>query len=165
MKIKNGVVKNINKKILSGAVALTLLTVSLTGCTSQKYQKFEYSVNEQGEYQVNGTIDYELLKNCWFLVIDNPKYNIKEFYICDGIYHWAKYSEDCYSYANIFNNQEVFNPKKDGNRSIIFSTKVDEFLLAYNNVKANYTKEDIEQLLEQMKNNYEKENNKQLIKQ
>lgn len=80
MKLKNGKIGNINKKLLAGALALTFAATSLTAC-SEESGKFDYSVNEQGVYEVAGTIDYQKFKYCSFLVIKNSSYDILEYYI------------------------------------------------------------------------------------
>ena len=51
MKFSKGNIKNINKKLLAGTLALTLLTTGLSGCTSIK--DIEYRRNEQGIYSGN----------------------------------------------------------------------------------------------------------------
>ena len=54
MNIKNGRIKNMNKKLIATALAFTLVTVPLTGC--EGYETFEYTTNEQGEYVASGKI-------------------------------------------------------------------------------------------------------------
>ena len=167
MKFSKGVVKNINKKLLTGTLILTLVTTPLTGCSSSTMDcnRFEYSVNEQGEYDVSGTVDYEVLKEYYFLVVENSSYNTTEFYICYKDFHHRKYQQSYNTYYNIFNNQEIFDESLEDNRTILFSGKLEDYLFAYNKIKANYKKEDVEQILEEMKKNYLKENNKQLVKE
>ena len=52
MRLKKGKVSNINKKLLTSVLTLTLLTTSLTGCTKD----FNYNKQVQnGEYVVEAT--------------------------------------------------------------------------------------------------------------
>lgn len=46
MKIKNGIIKNINTKLLSGALALVLTTTGLSGCSNRE---LKYEINDEGK--------------------------------------------------------------------------------------------------------------------
>jgi len=148
MKFSKGKINNINKKILAGALAMTLVMVPMSGCALEEYVKFEYSVSEDGEYESSGKVDYELLKKYEFIVIENKTYETQEFYICEYVPTYigrvnVKLLSD-QSYINVFNNKTVFKVDTD---------------------QKYYTVEDVELIFEGMKENYLKENNKQLVKE
>ena len=167
MKFSKGKIGNVNKKLLVGSLVLTMLVTPLTGC-SVGYTNFDYSVNEQGVYEVSGIIDYELLKDYYFLVIENSNYNATEFYICERVTYYRNNRPVGYNYKDVFNNKSVFaNENKDVEhvREIVFSDSVENYLYATKNIKANYTKEDVEKILEGMKESYLNQNNKQLVKE
>ena len=161
MRFSKGTIKNINRKLITGALALTLITTGLASCSGENIV-FDYSVNEQGEYEVNGNVSYERLDKCRFVVIENTSYNVMEFYICKYV---AQPGSGIYSYPNYFN---VFNGQRindnSNSRKIVHSEILEDYLYATSNIKANYTVEDVEQILEEMKQNYLKQNNKQLVK-
>lgn len=164
MKFSKGTVKNINKKLVSGLLVLTLTTTGLAGCV--QYNNFDYSVTEQGEYQVSGVIDYELFKNYRFIVIENKENNTNEFYICKAKHIIPTYTRHYYVYFNVFNNEKVFDENKaDGTRNLICFATLENYLYATNNIKKYYTIDDIEQIFNEMKENYLNENNKQLVKE
>lgn len=167
MKFDKGTIKNINKKILAGALSLALVTSGLVGCSTTELNSFEYTTDEQGQYVVSGTIDYECLSSRYFLVIDNPDYNTVEYYIGSkgGIY--SRWTGNSYYYNNILNNKRVFSEeslKQEKNRKLLVCEQLDDYLYATGNIKASYTVEDVEQILEELKTGYEKENSKQLVK-
>lgn len=163
MKIKNGKIKNINKKLISGALVFTLVMVPLTGC--EGYEKFEYTTNEQGEYVASGRIDYELLSGYYFLVIENSTYNVVEYYIADEIKHTGVYSPTYSTYEDIFSGQQIFTTKDSDSRKILICDDLEDYLYASNNVKASYSIEEVEAMFEELKQNYLKNNGKQKIKE
>ena len=163
MKFGKGTVKKINKKLVSGLLALTLTTTGLSGCV--QYNNFDYSVNEQGEYQVSGVVDYELFKNYRFIVIENEKNNMNEFYICKAKHFTPTYGRHYYVYIDVFNNQKVFNENKiDDMRDLVTFETLENYLYETDNIKEFYTIDDIKQIFNEMKANYLKENSKQLVK-
>lgn len=162
--ITNSKIKNINKKIVAGALVFSLATVPLTGCV--KNETFEYTVNEQGEYVASGKIEYNLIKTHCFLVIENSDYDAIEYYIVDEIKNYARQHELIgVSYIDIFNNQVVFDTRANGNRKILVCNKLEDYLYATNSIKASYTKEEVEIIFEQLKEDYIKENVKQKVKE
>jgi len=168
MKFSKGKINNINKKILAGALAMTLVMVPMSGCALEEYVKFEYSVSEDGEYESSGKVDYELLKKYEFIVIENKTYETQEFYICEYVPTYigrvnVKLLSD-QSYINVFNNKTVFKVDTD-QRKMIYSETLENYLYSTDNIKKYYTVEDVELIFEGMKENYLKENNKQLVKE
>ena len=163
MKFSKGKINNVNKKLLAGGLALIMIGAPLTGCTEENI--FEYTVNEQGQYEVSGVISYSNLDDYYFLVIENSGYNTIEYYIASKEMY-TSLTGNYFVYKNIFNNQRVLKTNVDDDtRKMKFCEKVANYLYATNDIKANYTKEEVEQILEGMKENYLNENNKQLVKE
>lgn len=163
MNIKKGKIKNINKKLIAGALVFTLVTVPLTGC--EGYEEFEYTTNEQGEYIASGRIGYRTLKDCCFLAIENSTYSIVEYYIADEIKHNGRYSPTYSTYEDIFSGQQIFSTKDSNNRKILICDVLEDYLYASNNVKASYSIEEVEVMFEELKENYLKNNGKQKVKE
>lgn len=166
MEIKKGKVNNINKRILIGTITLALVNGSFVGCSS--VQSFQYSTNEQGEIVTEGTTDYNYLKECYFIVVENPDYEMTEFYIASKVQRYYSHLpvSDTYYYS-VLNGKEVYSTvdNAESNRTLKFETKLDDYLFSMNEIKSTYTKEDVEIILDQMEKNYIKENDKELVKE
>jgi len=164
MNIKKGKIRNINKKLIAGALVFTLVAVPLTGCETKTYENFKYSINDQGQYVASGKIEYNLLKTHCFLVIENSTYNVTEFYIANKINQNCSPSSTVY--IDIFSDQIIFDPgTKNDNRQMLVCDKIEDYLCATNNIKASYTVEEVKLIFEQLKENYLKQNNKELVKE
>jgi len=168
MKLKNGKIKNINKKLLTGALVFTLISTSFVACSDES--RFDYSVNKQGEYEVSGTLDYNIFENCYFIVIENIAYDTNEYYITYRSTNYYRATPISHKYTNVLNNQLVINaeidsPEIDGSRNILSEENISDYLYATNNIKGTYTKEDVEEILEQLRQNYINKNNKQKVKE
>lgn len=75
MKIKNGKIKNISKKIVAGALTFVLVAGPLAGCDTISIDNINYVSSEQGEF----TIDDKTLEYCSFYRVYNNKLD-KEYY-------------------------------------------------------------------------------------
>ena len=155
MNIKKGKIRNINKKLIAGALVFTLVAVPLTGC--QENEGFSYEINVQGEYIALGNVEYDFLKQCLFLVVENSKYDTIEYYIVK--------ENTIFYYVDIFNNKTVIDKNREENRKILVNEKLSDYLYATNNIKASYTVEEVKLIFEQLKENYLKQNNKELVKE
>ena len=165
MKINKGKISNVSKKILALGLTFALIPTAFAGCDKDEPVNFEYSTNEHGQYQMSGTIDYELLKKYCFIVVKNSTFETKECYICerqDSRYYGSILNS---KYINIYNEQVIFDTNGETVRTIIFESEIEDYLLAYGSIKSNYTKEDIDLLFEQLKETYEQIDNKQLVKE
>lgn len=166
MKINKGKIKNISKKLTCGAICFTLVTTGLSACGENK--NFKYGTTKTGEYLVTGNISYENLSADEFVVIDNKSYDKKEYYICcrKSYINNGKTSMNKHDvYYNKLNNKIIFDTAEQQNtRKLIKVVKLEDFLLAYNNVKSYYSKEEVEEILELLKQEYEKTNEKELVK-
>jgi len=165
---KNKVIFNyINKKICVGALMLTLLTTPLTGCSNSN--TFQYSTNEQGEIVATGTIDYDVLKKCYFIQIektieiDGKCYKKSECYIAKkqtsryGQIHW---------YYDILTEENVFSGDfVDEGEQITKEIKIEDYLYAFEKIKNSYTTDEIEILIEDMKKEFVDLEEKKLVKE
>lgn len=176
MNLKKGRINNINKKLIAGALTMTLVMVPMSGCArpnsiDEHYTGFEYTVSEDGRYEATGKIDYQLLKDYEFVVIENKTYDVTEYYICKYIFvnnsdfDFANFGDQVYT--DIYNNQIIFKIMHpvDNAKRMIYSEKLENYFYATNNIKKNYTVEDVELIFSEMKENYLKQNGKQKVKE
>jgi len=166
MKINKGTIKNINKKLLASTLALTFLTIPLVGCSKST---FEYSTNEQGEVVATGTVDYDVLKKCYFvqiektIEIDEKNYKKSECYIAKkqasryGQIHW---------YYDILTEKNVFsNDFADEGEQITKEINMEDYLYAFEKIKNSYTADEIEILIEEIKKEFVVTEEKKLVKE
>lgn len=153
MNIKNGRIKNINKKIIASTLALTLLTSGLSGCTSIK--DIEYRRNEQGYIDgIENNVNYKLLEWCRFCKIENK--------ITDEIYYTIVYRPSNYRRIegyDIFTSQNL----SEGSYNLEIIDSVKKWLNNLNMIKEEYTEEELKELLNTFIEKQEK--NKQLVKE
>ena len=167
-------IKYINKKYAAISIALSLLPSVLTGCTPYG---FKYKENSNNEIVVEGTVSYEYLKNCYYVEIENPDYDKIEYYISEknGIYKSEYYTSKLfgYTYKDLLTNKEVYRrnlndfeyysqTSNETNRNFVNEIKLEDYLYSSNFIKSNYTVEDVEKILDDMK---KIEENKKLVKE
>lgn len=156
MKIKNGIIKNINTKLLAGTLVLTLLTTGLAGCTS--IEDIKYTKNESGYIQgIDGTVSYETLKSCDFYKVKNNI--IQEEYYTILLYDFNFWDKN--RLYDVFTKQDL----TEGNFNFEAIDRVENYLISFNMVKEEYTEEDLKEILNKFIEIQEKENNKQLVKE
>lgn len=115
-----------------------------------------------------GTIGYEKLKECLFVQIKDNNLGIDEFYICAKTMPNMK--QNTYKYINIFDKKTIFECsssieylKTNNNKRIVNEISISDYLYEYNDIKQEYTSEEVENLLEQIKEDI-KEEEKVLVK-
>ena len=147
------IIKSINKKIIAGTLALTLITSGLSGCTSIK--DIEYRRNEQGYVDgIENNVSYNFLKKCSFCKIENK--------ITNESYYTIVYNANDYRWAEgyeIFTGRNLF----EGNYDLEIIDSVKKWLNNLNMIKDEYTEEEIKELLNTFIEKQEK--NKQLVKE
>lgn len=159
MKFSKGKIRNVNKKILSGAIVLTIASTSLTGCNN-KNRKINFGSgfkNDTSTVYYYGHIGYDRISKCRIIgieVFDNTEFFFTYYVPNEGYY-------------NIFGDEKIYNdPDNDnGNRTKVIDISAIDYLVYYNEVLSNYAPDDINRVLEKVKNDYTKENNKQLVKE
>ena len=160
MKLNKGKVDNINKKILSGALALTLTFTTLTGCA----KSFKYSKvieNNKLSTSVTGKISANKLR-----LIELNIYGEKELRLVtttknnDTTEYWDVFEN--YKVIELRNSSNVF--EKDENIKIENEQKYKDYLIRYG-YKGNYFKmREIKESFNITKKLYENNSNKQLVK-
>ncbi len=164
-------IKEMNKKaisrVLTGSVALVMLTSSLTAC-SNNY--FDYEESSNGEIITSGTMGHDALEKCYYIEVYNSLYDTTEYYIT------SRYNADMYqgvvihlplTYRNVINNKIVFECNEEDNdtenvRTIVKEESLNDYLSDNDLVKEQYTLDDIETILSSMKDN---EKEKSLVKE
>lgn len=165
--------KKVLKRVLTGSVALTMLTSSLTACNNNY---FTYEESSNGEIITSGTIGYDILKKCYYVEIYNSTCETIEYYIV------SRYDADIYqgiviplplTYRNVINDKIVFectdeeekNTEDDTNsRTIIKEECLKDYLSENNLIKEQYTLKDVEAILNGMKDK-NTEHEKSLVKE
>lgn len=139
MKIKNGKIKNISKKLVAGVLTFALVGAPLTGCDAISIDNIKYVSNEQGN--MDFTIDYKTLEYCSFYKVYNNKLD-KEYYTIglrdeyNGSYFIKVY--------DIFTKEEIMI--SDGTfRSI---KQVNHYLEELDMTKDLYTDDELKEVLE-----------------
>ena len=154
MKINKGIIKNINRKILAGGLALTL--ISSVGCTIKTDMK--YRTDENGYIVgIDGSISKGFLSNCYFCKVKNNITEVEYYTILkkqpvftDRATFHKKY--------DLFTNQELTNE----NFEITDECSVTNYLNAINKIKDEYTEEELKEFVDEYAST--KEKNKELVK-
>ena len=147
MKINKGIVKNINRKILAGGLAFTL--ISSAGCSiidSVKYKK-----DEQGYIVgIDGTVSYNTIKNGCIGHVTNEVTGQK-YYTIIYEYGLAEY--------------DIFTGQKMGLKYIYYKSclGLSTYLNAINKIKDEYTEEELKEFVNEYASSMKK--NKELVKE
>lgn len=160
MKLNKGKVDNINKKILSSALVLTLTFATFTGCA----KGFKYSKvieNNKLTTNVTGKISANKLR-----LIELNIYGEKELRLVTTIKN-----NDITEYWDVFENYKVIELRnssnvfeKDDNIKIENEQKYKDYLIYYG-YKGNYFKmREIKESFNITKKIYENNSNKRLVK-
>lgn len=153
-------IKNINKKILSGILAVTVLTTPLAGC---KGSTLKYEENSQGKFVCVDNIKYEYLKEYKVLVLGNKDdmffYIAKEQKI-DDYGSRETYTE----YYDIFGGNLVYTDNTESDLKMITVTELRYYLFDHNLIKKEYTEQDVKKILEIVKDDFMATTEKQLVK-
>ena len=154
MKIKNGKIKNLSKKIIAGVLTFSLVGVPLTGCDAISIDNISYKENEQGN--ISFTVNRENLNYCSFYRVYNNKID-KEYYTIafkdefNGSY--------LIKYYDIFTKEEI-KYSENSFRAVI---SVNDYLEGLDLTKDLYTDDELKEVLDTFIEKQEK--NKQLVKE
>lgn len=153
MKFSKGKLKNINKKLVTGALVFALASFPLAGCDAISIDNINYVTNEQGDMAF--TIDCNTLEHCSFFRVYNNKID-KEYYTIGLIDEYnGSYFIKTY---DIFTKEEI----KISECSFKAITAVSHYLKDLDMVKESYTEEELKEILNIFLENQEK--SKQLVK-
>ncbi len=173
--MKNEVIdeKECKKNISANTIIITALIalggfVSISKLSDSKKQVyFTKEKTVDGDYITTGLIEYEQLKNCYLVQIKDDSLNTDEYYICEK--NLSVLKQDTIKYTNILDNEDIFECSslelslgKNG-KTIISATPLANYLNDLGYLESEYTFEDVENILEEIKSNIIEEN-KILIK-
>lgn len=165
MKINKGKILNINKRLISGGLSLTLVTLSLTGCGTNG--RLEYEINEHGDNVCVSEASYDYLKECKVLVFEK---NSKIMVCLAKEVNYDTYYNNYTAYYNIFGEQEIYRDGRDGNEKInslklLSNEPFVNYLIEYDKIKDTYTEQELKEIVDMIRDDYQKENNKELVKE
>ena len=155
LKINKGKIKNVSKKVFAVGMTFVLVPAVFSGCDTN-INSIEYTTNEKGYVEsLAGTVKRIYLNDCEFRKVTN-KITGETFYTI------VFYNFDNLCYYDIFTKQKLVSRNFDTDYIIL----VNDYITAYNMEKAEYTKEDLEELLNIFieNQNKEKTTEKQLTK-
>ena len=146
-------IKNINKKLLAGILGTVILTtpLGLTACGS--------------ELKENNN-SYETINNYYILTLETG--NGKTIWLTDEISYYGPAGKT-YKYSDVFTGEKIFVDVngKSGTSGVVLISRdnFQQYLIAYDCVQKNYTKEEIEELFDKVKEDfYNNEKGKELVK-
>lgn len=154
MKIKNGTIKNINQKLLTGTFTFALLTTVLTGCKANIY--YEYYKNSEGEYVCDNILTYDNITSEYkdYKIICLESNGTSQIYITKKELLYTSKSTFSYYYYNVFGADMVYST--DGSFDIELKEESDlkDYLILSGEIQKEYTEEDMKEILEQITNEY-----------
>lgn len=158
MKLKNGKIGNINKKLLAGALALVFTATSFVGCAT--ISDIDYTTNEQGYVDgLSSKISYtKYIEKCSFIKVKNNIINDEYYTIGIRLFTDDLLDICCF---DLFTRQNL----SLGDFELEYVDDVNEYLVAYNMVKDEYTEEELREVLNLFIENQEKDNTKQKVKE
>lgn len=152
--------------LIASSIATALATVSLSGC-GDDIKKFEYQVNSEGDIDATGVTEYDYLKNCYILVL-NYNDDTKKYFVASVTTGGGYRSLISYKYYNIENDKVILTVKGDKIQNETISSyeaiPLCDYLTKDDYVKAEYSIDDIDKILENYKNEYGTDDSKKLIK-
>ena len=153
MKINKGTIKNINKKLIAGLLAVTL-TTSLVGCTVSR--GMQAAVTAKGE---------KTYLNAQYNEMGNWKVVVFELNNDEFCYLVEKVTKAGISnYYNIFGGQRLYTEgNENSDINVVLESSLTDYLIAYDKVQSEYTEQELKDILEQIRENYKTQKEKQLV--
>lgn len=178
-KIKEGTVRNLNKKLVTGALITTLVMSSLTGCASTK--DFEYERLDNAGRQVveiTGTMESEIandLKVIELKVFDEDYLFLARRYDMGTNVNgkWAY----TYEYWDVFEDYQIISltglvgvdpvqiDTSKENFKLVKETSLNEYLIYYGYKQKEYTPDELKEIFYKIKSEYIFKEEKQLVKE
>ena len=153
---------NINKRLISGMLGGIMLATPLTLTACGPY---EYVTDTDDSVKLNSDITYS-----YNVVRELQVVNIKTK-INEDVYFVYNKSvfKDFDEYCDVFTGKIIFQYEKDCIKTegvdVLSCEGIDQYLISYNMLKEEYSVDDLERLLEKIKNDvYSDKNNKKLVK-
>lgn len=154
---------NINKRLVAGMLGGIMLAtpLTLTSCKS-----FEYVTSEDGSIMLNSDKKYSY-KDVKMLQVINAKTKINEkIYL---VYIDSYRTGIPMNYYDVFTGKKIIHNDSNGvftpeGVELLSAEKIEQYLISYDMLKESYSVEDLEYLLEKIKQDMYNDNNKELIK-
>lgn len=157
---------NINKKIIAGVLGGIMLStpLALTGCNS-----YEYVTDNDGSVKLNPDkmYSYNDVKKLYVIkiktkIIENLYITYTDNYVLSGV---------PMNYYDVFTGKEIIHNNSNGivtteGVELLSEEEIEQYLISYNMLKDSYSVEDLEGLLERIKQDvYSDTNDKILVKE
>lgn len=176
MKLETGIIKDENGKDPNkkGKIATAAVCIGVSGalalCIGLSKNKDNYSTpkSEIEQETNNGKISFEDTENYELVYITNSVNNETEPYIIEkessfGIYRYT--INDIYTGNTLLVvNRDYTNVDTNSILSIEFKGTLDEYLIAYNNLKQEYNKDEFKTILDKERESIKNSQNKELTK-
>lgn len=152
---------NINKRLVAGMLGGIMLATPLTLTACGPY---EYVTDTDDSVKLNSDITYS-----YNVVRELQVVNIKTK-INEDVYFVYNKSvfKDFDEYCDVFTGKIIFQYEKDCIKTegvdVLSCEGIDQYLISYNMLKESYSVEDLEYLLEKIKQDIYNDNNKELVK-
>lgn len=138
--------KYINTKVITSTISFALATTLVSGCSNN----FEYKTNDDNNSYAIGNMSYSNFNNCYLLELYNKSTNKEEVYIVG-----KKEKDNNYIYVNIEDNATIYDTNnKNNDYDYICETDIIYYLIGLNEVKPNYTPNDVERIIKEIKDTY-----------
>jgi len=159
MKINKGIVKNINKKLIAGLLAISLST-TFTGCSQIKDVK--YTKDEAGYINgIDGTVSLKFLNSCKFAKVYNRITEESYYTIALNTDFDGFWNDEGSEHYDLFTRQDYENK---GAFSVEYLDAVINWIESFGMSKDRYTEEELRELLNKFIEKQE-EKDKQLVKE
>jgi len=124
-----------------------------------KQNHFTRVVNESGEYDLENYISYDNLSD--YNVVEIETITGENRLFIAGTYAPINQASNIRSCTDIFTGKNII---EGDNTKIINVQQIEDYLVAYDMIKAEYSKEDIETLLEKINEDYQSIKERTLVK-
>ena len=154
MKIKQGKIENINKKIIAGALTFTLVALPLMGCDSITIESIK-NTEVSGEV-VKTNVNIDSLAYCFFAEVYNRKNDERYYTIV---------FEDVWNGGYLIKRYDLFTEEKLIPENFVIKSMVNvkKYLAEENLIKNQYSEEELKDILNEFV--LKQENTKRLIKE
>ena len=158
MDIRQGKIRNINRKIIAGSLVFSLTMSAVIGYNVSKHIKLERQKYEN----FTGVVSFEKMKKCFFVEIYNKQEETMEYYIVQKYENFNKNGEIVgYSYLDLLEQKNVFIDRLANNtnfgfeeacdKTLVEELNMEEYLYSLKKIETMYSDEDIKGLIDQMK--------------
>lgn len=165
--------KYINTRLLSTILSFIIISSGLTGCTNE----FLYKRNNDGSFIIEGTINYNNIKDYYVLEVNDKITNTNKIFLVRRIV--LNSYKTRYRYIDVFSNIDIFTIEIDNDKKITYYDRnpfdieddslhtfdyireipLDYYIITYKKGKYEYTIEDLEELFNIIEEDYYKINN------